>query len=284
MECTLCLLTEEDTEFEMVDGAYQCTECAALQREPLDRVAMGCDFDAYVSSLRKKGQGRPYDVLFALSGGKDSIAALHFTVEKYELRPLTFTVDHGFKNATILGNCQHVAERYGLDWFTLKVDSSVTQQIGTWAKNGELPCCNCNRLWKNRYFTKAVQISGLDDLFVGSDTLDSRGPVISRPEYGAGVIGLPLPLNVSTEAEIYGIADSLGWVNPQTVGWDTDCLAVGVALKRFRDAGHACHAEERRHLAHRVRHGLIEKDKAREALQAPMTPSAAVVEHFDNEY
>lgn len=280
MECKKCLIDDRLSTMHQFNGEWYCDECYDLLKNPLDYHAMASEFEDYVQSLKEKNKDKNYDVLFALSGGKDSIAALYFTIEKYHLRPLAFTVDHGFKNDIIWNNCKNIVEHYGIDWFILKVDSPTVKTIGNYATSCDLPCCYCNRLWKGRYFAKAIEITGITDLFIGGDTLERHTAIISRPDYQTDTVGLPLPLNISTEEDIYKICYSLGWTNPGTKGWDTDCIAVGMALKHYRMCERHVHDEEIKHLAHRVRFGILEKEIARKMLFEVIEISREIEEQF----
>lgn len=270
MECQKCLIDDSISEMHYHEGKWYCDECFELLNNPLDYEKMEKEFDSYVEEIKERNKDKKYDILFALSGGKDSIAALYFTIEKYKLRPLAFTVDHGYKNQVIWDNCRSVVEHYNLDWFVLKVDSPTIKKIGCLSKNGDLPCCHCNKLWKGRYFAKAISMTGISDLFIGGDTLEKHTAKISRPDYQTDTVGLPLPLNINTEQDIYKIAYSLGWKDPGTKGWDTDCIAVGMALRKYRSDFQSVHVEEIKHLAHRVRYGILEKEEARQMLMKPI--------------
>lgn len=282
MECYKCLLDNSVSKMHYLDGKWFCEECYSLLLNPLNYEKMQYEFEMYVEQIKEKNKEKKYDVLFALSGGKDSIAALYFTIEKYNLRPLAFTVDHGYKNQTIWDNCRTVVEHYNLDWFILKIDSPTVKKIGCLSKEGDLPCCHCNKLWKGRYFAKAISMTGITDLFIGGDTLEKHTAIIARPDYQTDTVGLPLPLNIKTEKDIYEVAYSLGWKDPQTKGWDTDCIAVGMALRKYRSDSGRVHVEEVKHLSHRVRYGILEKEEAKNMLMRPIVVTEALEREFLN--
>ena len=125
-------------------------------------------------------------------------------------------------------------------------------------------------------------MTGITDLFIGGDTLEKHTAIIARPDYQTDTVGLPLPLNIKTEKDIYEVAYSLGWKDPQTKGWDTDCIAVGMALRKYRSDSGRVHVEEVKHLSHRVRYGILEKEEAKNMLMRPIVVTEALEREFLN--
>ena len=273
IECTNCLLSGELENFIDFHGKYYCKQCYNLLNKPIEFDVVEKNFNDFVSEIKEKQKNCEYDVLFALSGGKDSIAALYYTVEKYKLRPLVFTIDHGFKNDTIMNNCRKIVEKYDLDWTVVKVKKSITSALYNVIEQGELPCYQCGKLWKGPYISKMVKMTGIEYLFIGGDTLSPGSAIIEREDYNCKKVGLPLPLNIKSEKEIYDLVYSLGWEDPNIDGWDTDCIAVGYALKKYRDKNEHCHTEEINHLSEKIRFGLFDKETAKTMLKKEMQVS-----------
>lgn len=268
-ECEVCLLDSSLSDIGEYQGRTLCKECREFETNPIDWDRLRTGWFDYVASLKATRVGK-YDCLFALSGGKDSISALHATVTKYGLRPLVFTVDHGYKPEATIENCRRATNRFGLDWLLLKAGSGVVSRIrDSVAIEADIPCFHCAKTWKNEMFKSVADLTGIRAIFTGGDTPTNGSAVLpGRPEWGVTSIGTPLAVEGLTEAQVYEVAYSLGWENPGITGWDTDCTAVGPGLLRFREKQGRYHPEEVRHLSHRVRHGMLEKEAARAALAA----------------
>ena len=281
MECKKCLLNSQIATLGEINGNYYCEECKALLESPPNMEKIQGQWEEYITKIKSNSKGK-YDLLFALSGGKDSVAALYLTVKKYGLRPLAFTIDHGFKSNIIMDNCKSAIDTLGLDWIIIKVDDSVKQKIKQIIKSNDLPCIYCGKLWKAPYFKQVVEFTNIKTVFTGGDTLVDNKAIIEKPEWGVDNIGLPLSLERLTEKQIYDLAYKLNWKDPKIKGWDTDCIAVGASLYNYRNKnGCAYHVEELKHLSHRIRHGLLDKETARERLLAKMEVAPDILSSFD---
>lgn len=208
---------------------------------------------------------------------------MQILVEEYNLKPLVFTIDHGFKNQTIMNNCLNIVEKYKLDWFLYRVETQVITTIKNCVKAGELPCIKCNTLWKQRKISDICQLFKMRKLFMGGDTPIDGEAVYLNGRIPGVTIALPVVAKKLTENEIYDKAYRLGWTNPQLEGLDTDCIAVGIALEKYRiKSKKAYHIEEKRHLSQKVRFGLIDKEKARLVLISHNPISDKKVVLFEN--
>lgn len=99
------------------DGA-DITLCSSCSSEPRTRQApqerlLESDFVRLLE--RNRGRGA-YDCLVMCSGGKDSVAALWYMVNRFQARPLVFTFDQGFGNSGGVGNVRRAVARLGVDW------------------------------------------------------------------------------------------------------------------------------------------------------------------------
>ncbi len=280
VECKKCLLNSEIAKISKFDNDYYCDECRQLLEFPPDIKKIKAQWDKYIKSIKSDNRHK-YNVLFALSGGKDSVAALYLTVKKYGLRPLAFTVDHGFKSDVIMDNCRSAVDSLGLDWIVIKVSDSIKHKIREIISAGGLPCVYCNKLWKADYFKQVVEFTNIKTIFTGGDTLVNNKAIIDKPEWAVDNVGLPLALEFLTEQEIYDMAYTLGWKDPSIKGWDTDCIAAGASLYNYRNI-HNCnyHIEEIRHLSHRVRYGILDKETARSRLFAKMDVDPDILKIF----
>ena len=280
VECKVCLLNSATTRLTKINSDYYCEECLNLINNPVDKNKIQSDWNKYVQKIKLNRAGK-YDVLFAFSGGKDSVAALHFIVKKYGLNPLVFTVDHGFKSETVINNCINIVNLLKVDWLLTKVTDEIKEKLRNITKNGDLPCLYCNELWKADYFRNVVKLTGINVIFTGGDTLVNGNFEIPKSEWGVKSVGLPLAVQFLTEEEIYNVAYSVGWIDPKLKGWDTDCLAVGASLHKYRNQNNIYHVEELKHLSHRIRHGVLEKEDARKKLLTEMCIEPEILKLFE---
>lgn len=78
---------------------------------------------------RKAEDPPPYDILAAYSGGKDSSFTLDLLRNRYHLRILAVTFDHGFVSPYAFENIRKVVEMLGIDHITFKPDFKLIQNI-----------------------------------------------------------------------------------------------------------------------------------------------------------
>ena len=79
------------------------------------------ELDTMLDTIRKSGQGRPYDCILGLSGGVDS-SWLAYKSREWGLRPLLFHVDAGWNSEIAQKNIENIVKKLGYDLFTYVVD------------------------------------------------------------------------------------------------------------------------------------------------------------------
>lgn len=65
--------------------------------------------------IRKEGQGKKYDCIVGVSGGKDSSYLLYLVKEKLNLKPLAVHYDNGFDSETSVSNILNVCQKLNVD-------------------------------------------------------------------------------------------------------------------------------------------------------------------------
>jgi predicted PP-loop superfamily ATPase len=81
---------------------------------------------------------RPYDVLMAYSGGKDSTYTMYILRKKYNLRVLAWSFNNGFISETSLRNIEEVTNRLGIDHILFKPQWETLKNIFVNAARHEL--------------------------------------------------------------------------------------------------------------------------------------------------
>jgi tRNA(Ile)-lysidine synthase TilS/MesJ len=84
-----------------------------------------------------KGE-RPYDILMAYSGGKDSTYSMYLLRDKYGLRILAMSFDNGFISETAISNIKKVTETLGIDHIFFKPKWEILKRIFSIAASQEL--------------------------------------------------------------------------------------------------------------------------------------------------
>jgi tRNA(Ile)-lysidine synthase TilS/MesJ len=116
MICTNCVLSEMFPRI-MFDAGGVCNHCQdylrskgriADQRERYKKKFL--DLLNELNDPAKRNQ-RPYDIIMAYSGGKDSTYTLRLLKEEFNLRILAVTFDHGFVSSSALENIRNITER-----------------------------------------------------------------------------------------------------------------------------------------------------------------------------
>lgn len=111
---------------------------------------------------------RPYDVLMAYSGGKDSTYTMILLRNKYKLRVLAFSLDNGFLSPAAMTNIKNVTDNLGIDHVFFKPRWDLLKKIFTAAVERELYskktlerastiCISCIGLVKSMCLKMAVE-------------------------------------------------------------------------------------------------------------------------------
>jgi tRNA(Ile)-lysidine synthase TilS/MesJ len=87
------------------------------------------EFQRLLDEHRKVENQPSYDILAAYSGGKDSSFTLDLLRNRYNLRILALTFDHGFVSPYAFENIRKVVETLGIDHITFKPDFKLIQNI-----------------------------------------------------------------------------------------------------------------------------------------------------------
>lgn len=103
-ECSLCKMHDK------FDSAYPTDERG---RNILDRK---------FTKIRKDGNGKKYDCVIGISGGRDSIYLLYLAVTKWKLRPLAVHFNDGFDNPVAGENMLKAVRKLGVELRTITSD------------------------------------------------------------------------------------------------------------------------------------------------------------------
>ncbi|MBF0385068.1 MAG: N-acetyl sugar amidotransferase, partial [Candidatus Omnitrophica bacterium] len=121
--CTRCVMdtTVPEINFDENGVCNFCHMHDAMDKEfPLDAKGKGY-FDKFIDKIKKDGQGKPYDIIIGVSGGRDSTFALCAAV-KLGLRPLAVHLDNGWNSEIAVTNIKNATNKLNIDLYTYVLD------------------------------------------------------------------------------------------------------------------------------------------------------------------
>jgi 3'-phosphoadenosine 5'-phosphosulfate sulfotransferase (PAPS reductase)/FAD synthetase len=126
--CEKCVLPESKPDI-FLDEKGICNICNNYKKLHLKyrnhkKEIFETDFLRIINKKKSKGK---YDCLVMYSGGKDSTAALYFTINKFKLNPLVFTFDNTFENPLVLNKINKMIKKLNVDFLYYR--SNTMQDI-----------------------------------------------------------------------------------------------------------------------------------------------------------
>ncbi len=123
--CSRCLLDTHDEPGLTFNQAGLCAYCERYDRHVGDVVRTGSvgtrELTVLVDTIRRAGEGKPYDCILGLSGGVDS-TYLAWQARQLGLRPLLVHFDNGWNSELAVGNIEQVVNKLQVELFTHVID------------------------------------------------------------------------------------------------------------------------------------------------------------------
>ena len=123
--CTCCVMdtTDENIVFDENGVCNRCREYHNLIR-PHWNLGWGHEDELadLLEDIRRKGEGKPYDCIFGMSGGLDSSYMLHLAVKEWGLRPYVFHIDAGWNLPVAEENIRRICDKLGLELHIKKMN------------------------------------------------------------------------------------------------------------------------------------------------------------------
>ncbi|MDK2790170.1 MAG: hypothetical protein PWP15_677 [Methanothermococcus sp.] len=264
INCDMCLHTSENRKIIDYNGKKLRTECINSLKFPRDFEKMKKEVKEILKSSSQKSN-KKYDCIMALSGGKDSVVALYLIKEELKLKPLCVTVDNNYLAREALENCYNITRYLNVDWVVLNRD--YTKLFKMTIGKGESPCRSCSE-FNMREIWKFAKDMNIDKIVTGHE-LPFGTTAIRNMKSGIMMIRLLAAYRL-TEEDRYKILKKLPWTKPNLGGYTTNCLVLGPALKKFHEK-HGFSFEFDR-ISAMVRYGLMDREKAIDALKCPEVP------------
>jgi len=165
--CSRCVLPETFPGISF-NQKGQCSYCSSgfhSRNLKKNKAKFSEKFNQILSNLNSNG---PYDVLMAYSGGKDSTYTLRLLVEKYHLKVIAVTFDHGFVSETAIENIKKITNHLQVDHEYLVLQTEIIKKLFV---NSLIPeryplaalkraspiCISCMNIVKSYLLKKAVE-------------------------------------------------------------------------------------------------------------------------------
>lgn len=130
--CKICTLPSS-VPSSRIDETGICIYCRDFKgKEELERKRREYEgrFQELINQYKSQKSGaNNYDILAAYSGGKDSSFTLDLLKNRYHLRVLAITFDHGFVSPYAFQNIKKVTEALGIDHLTFKPNFNVIKKV-----------------------------------------------------------------------------------------------------------------------------------------------------------
>ena len=142
--CSRCILPESfpGITFDEDGVCNHCRKALGRGTGPEDeRKAYGKKFFELLLAQLEEEDGqrsRPYDVLMAYSGGKDSTYTMSLLKNRYKLRVLALSFDNGFLSGTAVANIRKTTDHLGVDHILFKPQWELLKKIFRTAAEQEL--------------------------------------------------------------------------------------------------------------------------------------------------
>lgn len=122
--CTRCILDTSDRDIEFDDNGV-CNHCREvdwmLKRQTLGEEESKRRLESLCDTIRREGEGKPYDCLMGLSGGVDS-SYVAYLAKQLRLRPLAVHFDNGWDSELAVKNIHRIVSTLEFDLQTYVID------------------------------------------------------------------------------------------------------------------------------------------------------------------
>jgi len=113
--CTRCALPETSAVRIEFDEKGVCSGCIAEEETGTIDYSKRWDRLSEIVEQYRNKDGSNYDCIIPVSGGKDSQFITYVMVEKFKMKPLLVTFNHGFNTAAGMRNLSNMISRFGCD-------------------------------------------------------------------------------------------------------------------------------------------------------------------------
>ena len=126
--CKTCVLPETFPGISFNEDG-RCSYCKRYKRKDNQSQLQERFKEKFSTILKKTKNTGPYDALVAYSGGKDSTYTLKLIKEKYDLKILAITFDHGFVSPMALENIRNVTDTLDIDHVVVRPGAGTLNNV-----------------------------------------------------------------------------------------------------------------------------------------------------------
>lgn len=130
--CTRCVMDTTDTNITFNENGV-CNRCNEYDARIASWWNHGFghehELQNIIETVKKSGEGKPYDSILGLSGGLDSSYLLHLAVKEWGLRPFVFHVDAGWDLPVAEANIRKLCDKLHVDLHIEKLDFEELRQM-----------------------------------------------------------------------------------------------------------------------------------------------------------
>ncbi len=127
----------------LLDTNESCNYCSYFDlyrdREIVIKKQLKKDFTRIIDNVKRENNKNKYDCIVAYSGGKDSSFLLSFLKNKFKLKILAHTLDHGFTSTQTFMNIKKVTTALKIDSKITKPDTRVMNELFRFALIENIP-------------------------------------------------------------------------------------------------------------------------------------------------
>ena len=197
--CNTCVLPKVD-KFNFQDG--KCGLCRAVEDINKEDRALDLriqddakkELDAKIERIKKEGEGKPYDCLIGLSGGRDSSYLLYIMVKKHQLRCLAAYYKTPFTPPQTDTNVKHITKLLDVPLVEMDISGESHQKVARtfalqWLKKPNqitinMMCAVCK--FVNREIFKIAEKHGITNIVFGSNALEVTQIAAGMSETASG--------------------------------------------------------------------------------------------------
>ena len=124
--CTRCSLSASVPGIKF-DREGICSHC--LLHDKLEKMFPEKELDGILKRIKSRGEGRKYDCIIGISGGRDSTYLLYKAVKEWGLRPLAVHFNEGFGNPIAGENIANACQKLDVELRTVTSDWRETKDL-----------------------------------------------------------------------------------------------------------------------------------------------------------
>ena len=164
-------------------GQWTCGLCLQVEHRGLDPLAAGKgtgDIEQIIQKIRDKGQGRRWDCLIGLSGGRDSSYLAYLLTQVRKLRCLAAYYRTPFTHDVIDQNVRRITQKLRIELVEINVSSDYHTRVARdfflmWKRKplpelSNLACAPCKLL--NREVFRIAKARGIASIVFGGNAME----------------------------------------------------------------------------------------------------------------